>query len=348
MAFGDHSNDFHPPRQKLRGRALLLSFIFFILMLAFVIYYFSEIKKDVTLLKKVNPYLLILAIIFQLLTYLFAANVYRLLLGQDAHQLKLRDLIKATVISLVFNQTIPSAGISGNTFMLTFLRRFNIKMAAIADAILADLLTFYMAMECVLIFFLISAFTLSQLPHLFKGVLAGGLLIYPALGLLIIFAGSKRFLIFFNKLTKIKFIKNIFRNLYANSARHDSRGQGIQLLTFLKQNRHSSLAALLFQLLVFFADGLTIYALFHGLSVHIHLYSVLLGFACTKIIALLPALPGALILFESSMSYFFVSLNMPLSTAIIVTMLYRLLSFWFPIPIGMLLYRRWLKETPGK
>src|SRR5436190_4014577 len=60
----------------------------------------------------------------------------------------------------------------------------------------------------------------------------------------------------------------------------------------------------------------------------------------TKIISILPVSPGALILFEGSMTFFFAGMGIGVSVAVIVTLLYRALSFWSPIFLGLVLYKK--------
>jgi len=39
------------------------------------------------------------------------------------------------------------------------------------------------------------------------------------------------------------------------------------------------------------------------------------------------------------MTYFFTKLGAPIHAALIITLLYRFLTFWLSIPIGLLIYR---------
>ncbi|HEY6063496.1 MAG TPA: hypothetical protein VIV35_07795, partial [Chitinophagaceae bacterium] len=46
------------------------------------------------------------------------------------------------------------------------------------------------------------------------------------------------------------------------------------------------------------------------------------------------------ILYEGSMTFFYVHFGVPVAVAAVATLLYRALSFWLPIPVGFFLYRR--------
>ena len=343
----DKDKIFHD-NQKIKARSWLFFFILFALIFGFVVYYFSEIKKEFKLLEKVNVYWLITAIFAQFLTYFFTAIIYRLLLrAQKLTQLpRLWNLLRASIISLFFNQTMPSAGISGNTFIFNFLAKFNLRVAQIVSLILVELLIFYAAMEIVILFLLITCLFFYKLPHVFTVTLAVGFIVYLIFGTLVAFAGKKKFLErFFKKAQKIKLFKKLFERVNKQIQRQGISKNDLQLLTFLKNNKGTVLKTFLIQLMVAAADGFTLYSLFYGLGIPVSAYVVLLSLISTKIISLLPFLPGSLLLYESSMSFFFVNLGVPLVTAIIVTLVYRLLSFWFPIPIGLFFYRRWLKKS---
>jgi uncharacterized protein (TIRG00374 family) len=296
----------------------------------------------------VNVYWLTAALLSQFATYFFTAIIYRFLL--IAHRLKdlptVWELLKASVISLFFNQTVPSAGISGNTYFFNFLAKLNMKVSQIISLILAELLIFYAAMEAIIILLLVSCLTNYKIPHVFTITLCAGFAVYFVFGILISVAGRKRFIDrLYSKIQKIKFIQKIFERLTQRIQQQGLSKKEVNLLIFLNNNKWAGVKVFLFQLLVVGSDGFTLYALFWGLGISVNPIVILLGLVSTRIISLLPFLPGALILFESSMSFFFASLGISLGSAIIVTLLFRLLSFWFPIPIGLLLYRKWLQKS---
>lgn len=342
-----NQDQFSNQNEKEKSGSWLLFFILFILVLCFVIYYFSEIKQELKLLDKVNAFWLIAAIFAQFLTYFFTAIIYFFLLdAQRWHQSpSLWDLLKASFISLFINQTVPSAGISGNIFIFNFLVKFDISVTRIISLILTELLTSYAAIEVLIIFFLATYRSDDKEFNVFTVTLVAGFAAYILFGILVGLAGKKRSLEFFyKKIKKIKFIKEVFEKYNQRIVQEGISNKNVHLLNFLKKNKRSVLKACLFHLLVVGADGATLYALFLGLGTPVSTYVILLSLVSTRIISLMPFLPGSLFLYESSMSFFFASLGVPLNIAIIVTLVFRLLSFWFPMPIGLLLYRRWLSK----
>src|SRR5436189_5355479 len=112
-------------KRRLFSRSKIFFYVLSVVIFVFIAFYFTEIKKDIKLFGKVNGYWLGLAIFGQAGTYLFGAIIYRQLLRVFAIKIRITTwaLFQASIITLFFNQTVPSAGVSGNTFFFNFLRR---------------------------------------------------------------------------------------------------------------------------------------------------------------------------------------------------------------------------------
>lgn len=323
-------------------------FLFFVLILSVLIaFFFPEIKKEAGLLKEVQPGWLIAALGGQILTYLLTGMEYKYLLSvfNTNENPGIRNLSKAAVISLCFNQTLPSAGISGNLFYFQFLQRFNISKGKIFSLVIEELLIYYASMELFIIF-LLCIFKLhawSSIP--LKTTLLSGFFVYPVLGVLILLMNSTGTISrLYKKAVHTKWLKKIFK-LNASEFHLNER---IELGEIIKQHKQVILKAYVIKLLVSMADIFTLYVIFLGIGFTISPFFILAAYVATNIISLLPFAPGALVLYESSMTYFFVSMGIPMSPAIIVTLVYRLLSFWLPMPIGTFMYRKWLHAGHSK
>ncbi|TWF40436.1 hypothetical protein FHW36_104118 [Chitinophaga polysaccharea] len=328
------------PGGKVRLSYWVWTVIFIVFAIVLVAHYLPEIKKEVLLLERVKIYWLVIAVCCQLLTYLFAAVVYGILL--KAHKLQQQpsiwELIKAAVIALFFNQTVPSGGISGNTYIFRFLQKFKLSARDSVNLIVTEMVCYYAAIEALVLPLLLFCLLFYKSPHVIKIVLFAGIVIFLSLSTLILLAGKQKTLMSIYK--KIKKIKFIGKKLSPDF----SRG-GQSQHQFLKKEPRKVVNAVIFQLLVLAVDSLTVFSLFWGMGVQISPLVVLLAFMCTRIISILPISPGSLVVYESGMVYFLVSLGAPVGTSIVVTLLYRLLSFWLPMPVGLIMYRRELHKS---
>jgi uncharacterized protein (TIRG00374 family) len=201
-------------------------------------------------------------------------------------------------------------------------------------------------MEAIIIVLLLVCLFFLKVRRFVVVTLAIGLVVYFIFAIFTALAGRKKSIdLLFKKIQKIKFIKKIFEKISQQIEQQGISKKEVNVLTLLEKNKGQSLKAFLFQLLVVAADAFTLYALFNGLGIPVSPFVVLLGLTSTRIISLIPFLPGSLILYESSMTFFFKSLAVPFGAAAIVTLVYRLLSFWFPIPVGLFLYKQWQQKT---
>jgi len=331
-----------------KGRLFSGSKIFFYILsvgiFVFAAIYFSEIKKDVKLFAKVNPLWLCLALFGQAATYLFGALVYCQLLS--AFEIKIRQgtwtLAQVSIVALFFNQTLPSAGISGNTYFFNFLRKKNVPGDQAVSVISTDLFTFYAAMEILIVAILFIVLFFVSVPTFFIIILVVGFLVYLVFGFAVEFISRERPIKkIYQKIKSVKIFQKLIASIRkpfpANISFSDIRSP---LQFFQQKNKMIVVQAVLLQVLIFVADGFTIFCLFKGLGVSDKVLAVPIAFVLTKIISLLPVSPGALILYEGSMVFFFSRLGVHLSTAVVVTLLYRALSFWLPIILGLFLYKK--------
>ena len=336
-----------------KGRLFSRSKIFFYLIsvafFIFAAYYFTEIKKDIKLFGKVNTYWLGLAVLSQAGTYLGGAIIYRKLLRLFNIKLRLSiwTLFQASIITLFFNQTVPSAGISGNTFFFNFLRKRKVAVDDILSLIFIELLTFYAAMQIIIIFLATLSFFVFKIPCFFFIILGCGFLVYLLFGLAIGLLGRRHTIsLLYKKMKSASFFNKLLSWLQKPFPGNISLDNIKSPWRFFLQNKTGTLIAAILQVCIFMGDTFTIFSLFKGLGITVTILQVATGFILTKIVSLLPFLPGALILYEGSMTFFFSRMGINLGTAVVVTLLYRALSFWAPILLGFFLYRRLqVKET---
>lgn len=320
--------------------------IFLILCTAvfyFVVHDFTQLKTVNMLFKQVDGRWIVLAVIAQFCTYLSTALIYYFLMNKfkDRTSVTVTDFFKLTIVTVFINQIVPSGGIGGNGFLFNELSKRGVHPKKAFFTIVMECLFLYISLAVLMIvlpIIYISYYT--TLPHLFLIVILFGFVLFGALSALMTLLSNKnRLQRAIKKLSHIKFLKHFLQDITFSPegtfAEYKTKGPWGIFLKYKKQ----SLAVIAGQFGVFFADSLTIIALLHGLHVHIAYIVVMLGLLLTFIVATLPISPGALLIYEGAMTFFYTSMGMPFGTALIVTLLYRVLSFWIPIVFGLLLYK---------
>jgi uncharacterized protein (TIRG00374 family) len=333
--------------QKLSlSKSKLIFYGFAILLFAFAVYYFAEIKGDIKLFIKVHPAWLVLAIAAQLGTYFINSIICKGLLRTFAPKslIPIKELFQASIVTLFINQTIPSVSLSGNIYFFNFLKKRGIAEQSAYSLLLLELLTFYTAVVCIILILLFICLFLSGIPLYFAFIFLGGIVAFVLFALLIGLLGrGKTVVLLLKKLSRIRFLKKSiskFETIPFSRIKNPWRVYAEHTPVVIK--------TILLHSCIFLADSLTVFALFHGLGVAAPFLSVFVGFVLTKIISLLPFTPGSLILYEGSMTFFYVHFGVPVAVAAVVTLLYRFLSFWLPIPVGFFLYRKLQNSSTGK
>lgn len=78
-----------------------------------------------------------------------------------------------------------------------------------------------------------------------------------------------------------------------------------------------------------------------ALGAHARPSEVLLAYVLAQALAIIPLTPGGLGFVESGLTGLLIVIGVPPATAAIGVLLYRLVSFWLPIPVGALAWAGW-------
>ncbi|PJJ56695.1 hypothetical protein CLV56_0906 [Mumia flava] len=73
---------------------------------------------------------------------------------------------------------------------------------------------------------------------------------------------------------------------------------------------------------------------------------VLLAYVVAQTFAIIPITPGGVGLVDAGLTTLLVVIGVPADTALIGTLLYRLFSFWLPIPLGLFAWAGWRIAVP--
>ena len=85
-------------------------------------------------------------------------------------------------------------------------------------------------------------------------------------------------------------------------------------------------------------DYLTLIAALRAMGVEADLTIVLIAYAAAQLLAMIPITPGGLGFVEAGLTGMLVLAGIGAGDAAVATLLYRLASFWLPIPVGAVAY----------
>jgi len=165
-------------------------------------------------------------------------------------------------------------------------------------------------------------------------------------------------LIIFDERDTVRFVKMVFRflrrvgkrwldriNRYENSliSTLDSFHRNLRVLAV---NRRSLLASALLSVCSSVLNILVVYFVFLSLGAHVHILTLLAVFSVALMIQFVPiGLPGMLGLVEMAMTGLFTALGVTLNVSATATLLTRVIVFWVPLAVGMVVSYWFLKEV---
>jgi uncharacterized protein (TIRG00374 family) len=315
-----------------------------LIFLLLVFLKFTEIEKIVALFRQVKPFWFLMAILMQVLTYAFTAAVYYSLLHlYQEKSCSFGELFKASVVSLFVSQAIPTAGVSGSSYLAYYFNRKGLAAHKSLSVVILQVFTYFLVHLIVLAggFFFLFFFLHQALSRTILSIGVLGAVLYIALNIIVLFFGSRRTFIFLlDRAKSHAWLDRLLKKLKLESPLAGlSRQDWQSAWDIIKGQRQRLLLPLLWQLMVILTDAGTIYCLFLGFSFRTNFFVVLIGLMLTKVVEMVSFTPGSLVFFEGAMVLFYNSFAVPLQLAVVSTLLFRALSFWLPMPFGLVMYR---------
>lgn len=328
-------------KSRIFSRSNIIFYILSIIIIVLVFFHLAEIKAVSRLFSSIRFTWLILAALAQVCTYLSLSYVYRVILltRHINNKIIFKKIFSMTFLSVFLNHVLPSGGVSGNLFIFRSISKTDVPKSQAGSLVVIESITMYIA-YLLIILIILGSFILFHHGEssLFFVAFIVGCIFYVTLTVVMTFIGSGKLLSSsFSKISKFSLVKKFLDKwrLYSDDSVNLKNPWKI-----IWENPGITFTAILFQIILFFFDAATVYALFQGFHTDISFWTVLIGFVPTTIIGGLPISPGSLLFYESGMTFFYTALGVPLSAALVITLLYRALSFWLTMPIGLLVYRK--------
>lgn len=317
---------------------ILSIFVFYL-----AVHYVGKLEDIKSLLLEMNPLWLFLAVSSQIATYLFNALILYVLLGKNIGNADFFALFKMSIVIIFINQTLPSGGLSGNGYVFNQLLKRKIQVARAFRVLILESMCYYVAMIMLLVAFYSWYLNfIVSINHLITYTVIGGLIFFIFLGAVVLVISNKHTVSFImNKMGRFGLIKRYMDKVNLSSL----IGKHSIGLNVLLSKKRDSLLAIFLQICVIGCDIITAFAIIKGFHVQLPFTHIAFALLLSIVIGSLPISPGSLITYEGAMTYFLTILGSPLHAALIVTLLFRFLTFWLPMPFGLFLYRNLQKRV---
>ena len=284
----------------------------------------ADLRLFVALARQARPAWLLLALLFQIFTYVAVAAAWRLVLRRAGAPQPLRRLLPIAVSKLFADQALPGAGLGGHVLLVDRLLMLGTPRSTAVAALLISMLGYYLAYAALAIVMLLVLH--DRATALMAGLVSALLLValaVPALALWLRHRGKRPLSPLLERLGPLPRILRILGEAPASLV--GDRG----LIT-----RVSILNGC-----VFLADAATMTACLLALGLPFAPATAFLALMAGSIAATLAPIPLGLGSFEVSATAMMHSLGVPLEAALTATLLLRGMTLWLPLLPGLVLMR---------
>jgi uncharacterized protein (TIRG00374 family) len=278
-----------------------------------------------------------------LLDISFAAN------HEKGNRVSLKETVKVGVLGVLGFQVAPFVGSS----ILLYLFYKKLKVPSSAILFLVAVLTIFNWLSG----FALGILSFVLLPESFcffpeKAVLAclSVTLLFLVAGYFLVRQGAKNLVSILRRLAFL--VNKVSRKLLRKEVLSQEKMARIveellKDLNLLLKEPAKSLKALALSLLFYLLNVLIFYLSFYVFGYQANFPLLVLGLIASSFVSLLSLFPEAPGVMEASLVAVFVALGFPAHVTLLASLLYRLVSYWLPLPLGFYIYLKLNKEEKG-
>jgi Mg2+-importing ATPase len=288
---------------------------------------FSEARAFVGLLEQVNPSWVLLAVAFQLGTYVAQGSVWRRVAGAAGFRVSRWTAFELGLAKLFADQALPSAGLSSGVLIAKSLERRNVPRAAVKAAVLIDIASYHAAYGLALI---------AALAILISHGEANAVILIAALMFLLFCCVLSSGIMMLAGRPHDRLARTLRRVPGVRSGIAFVAGADARLVRRPRVlggtvGLHLTIVAL---------DAATMWTLVHALGASVPPGGVFAGFMVASLFRTMGIVPGGLGTFEATSVLMLRLAGLDLAAALSATLLFRGLSFWLPMLPGYWSSRR--------
>jgi uncharacterized protein (TIRG00374 family) len=310
----------------------------------FVFLRFSELKNIAEILRHSNPIFLVAAVLIQAIWFYNSATDYASLFRLMGLKEKTPHLILVATAANFINTIAPTAGIGGMAVFLDDAGRRGHPTGRVTVVGVLYLLFDYMAFFCILA---LGFIVLIRRNNLNAGeITASAILFVIAAGVaFLLYLGSKSATRLGRALTLMaRLVNRVLRPFLHRDYLQEERATLFALeaaggIDMLRGKRKEFIWPLLFALNNFVLLVVVLAFTFLALGIPFSVGTLIGGFAISYLFLIVSPTPSGVGVVEGVMTLALTSLRVQLEAAALITLTYRLITFWLPLAVGAIAFR---------
>ncbi len=325
--------------QLIFGLVVLLFFVY-------IFFHFTEVKQIPSLLASLKWYFILALLVFEFLFLQNRAQIFKVLYNKFGIPMNIWESLKIFIAAYTVNTIAPSAGVAGVALYVSQAEKHKTTKTRVFLITLVfyfiNLISLAALMLVPLIYFLV----LNQLQFYFwiSGLI---LLAVILISIILIFFAYKKpnlflklmdscinFVNFFLKLLRIKVIKKEVANVFLDELKY------FQII--YKKDPWVFWSPFLLFFLGNIYEIIILYIIFFAFGVHPHLLMLTVVYAISLLFMTISITPGGIGIVEPLMAVIFLSSGISLEISGLAVLIFRIITFWLPLPFGIVIMRKYL------
>lgn len=301
---------------------------------AFAAFHWGDVKRFVQLIQTAEPLWLLAAFVVQLLTYVSLSAEWALVLRAGGSARSIWKLLPITISKLFADQVIPTAGVSGNVFLVDRLVAIGAPRESAVAAVILAIVAYYGSYAVAAFAALFLLWLHSDLSWLIVGTVGLFLCVAAAIPATALWLRKKGQKAMPRWLRRSETAEDFFELVGKTPGKLIRNRLLIAELTVLNG-------------VVFVFDALTLQWCLFSLGTTTELGAVFAAFMMASIVMTLGPIPLGLGSFEATCVGMLRLVGVPFEAALSGTLLFRGFTLWLPLLGGMVLMRREMKRSHG-
>jgi len=337
---GDIVSDPQRPKRRCWMRLLYI-----VLMGAFVYFFWPmllQVRRSLPVLLNADPLLLALAIVIEALSFIALAWLNLLSLRPFSESISLWRMLEVLLSAAFATVAVPSAGMSGIALRARYLMRDGYTVEASTFSYVLESFWLAVVLVALSILGLVHLVTLGQLSATKMIIFLCILVLLAAATVAFVLAGRDRRRAHRLVCLVARWVNRLRSRFHRRPV--DEVALGARVDDFYRAlsnlRRMSPLPFLSSALLRISLDVACLYFSFRAFGYSLSIGTLFTAFGLSIVLGILSFLPGGLGVTEASLTMIFATLGVPVPTALVAVLAYRLIAFWLPRLVGLFAWMR--------
>lgn len=297
----------------------------------------------------INPFLLVIPVAFALASYVTMSLSYEGIARAAGARVAFGEMFKVTVVGNTVNYIVTTGGLSGFAFRMYFFIRMGVPSGT---AVVISLVQTFIT-NVILLFFVVFGFGYLLLTHEVEGFAFGTTT--ALLSVSVLATGVAVMLLLNRELRRRSlFVMAEAANAFLHRFLPDRKPARVSIwrfqrnlnrgIEFLLQRKRRMIIPTLWIVADWAATILILYSAFRVIGSPVPFSVVVVGFSVGIVLSIISLVPGGLGIMEGSMAAIFVSLSVPLETAVVAVLIFRVAYYFLPMLISLFFFRNMLMQ----